>query len=52
MTVGTSSPIYYDPFDLAIDRDVHAVRRMREVPVYWNERYGVRGFSSVPIHLG
>ena len=37
-----AAPIYYDPFDVEIDRNVHAVwRRMREEqPVYWNERYG------------
>lgn len=42
MSVDTSSPIYYDPFDLEIDRDVHTVwRRMREEqPVYWNDKYG------------
>jgi cytochrome P450 len=41
MSVGTVSPIYYDPFDVEIDRNVHATwRRMREEqPVYWNDRY-------------
>jgi cytochrome P450 len=40
--LGTSPPIYYDPFDVEIDRDVHAVwQRLREEqPVYWNDRYG------------
>jgi cytochrome P450 len=39
--VGTAPPIYYDPFDVEIDRDAHAVwRRLREEqPVYWNDRY-------------
>jgi hypothetical protein len=42
MTTGTSVPIYYDPFNAEIDRDVHAVwQRMREEqPVYRNDRYG------------
>jgi cytochrome P450 len=42
MSVDTSAPIYYDPFDPEIDRDVHTVwRRMREEqPVWWNDRYG------------
>ncbi|HSA52679.1 MAG TPA: cytochrome P450 [Yinghuangia sp.] len=41
MSVETVSPIYYDPFDVQIDRTVHATwRRMREEePVYWNDRY-------------
>ena len=36
-----SAPIYYDPFDVELDRTVHDVwHRMREEqPVYWNERY-------------
>ena len=43
----TTAPIYYDPFDVDIDRNVHAVwRRMREeAPVYWNERYGFFALS-------
>ncbi|MBL7516539.1 cytochrome P450, partial [Frankia sp. CNm7] len=47
MSVGTMSPVYYDPFDVAIDRNVHAMwRRMREEqPVYWNERYQFFAFS-------
>jgi cytochrome P450 len=42
MTV-ESSPLYYDPFDVEIDRDVHSVwRRLRdEAPVWRNDRYGV-----------
>ena len=38
----TAPAIYYDPFDVELDREVHAVwRRMREEqPVYWNDRYG------------
>jgi cytochrome P450 len=45
--VQTSSGIYYDPYDVEIDRDVHAVwRRMREEePVYWNDKYGFWAFS-------
>ncbi|UGQ12489.1 cytochrome P450 [Yinghuangia sp. ASG 101] len=41
MNVETVSPIYYDPFDVEVDRTVHGVwKRMREEqPVYWNERY-------------
>jgi cytochrome P450 len=40
-------PIYYDPFDVEIDRHVHAVwRRLREeAPVYWNDRYGFYALS-------
>jgi cytochrome P450 len=36
----TASPIYHDPFDVELDREVHGVwRRMREErPVDWNER--------------
>jgi cytochrome P450 len=47
VTVGTSSPLYYDPFDVEIDRDVHAVwRRLREEePAYWNDRYGFWALS-------
>jgi cytochrome P450 len=42
-----AAPIYYDPFDIDIDRNVHAVwRRMREeAPAYWNERYGFWALS-------
>jgi cytochrome P450 len=47
MTVSASTPLYYDPFDVAIDREVQDVwRRMREEqPVYWNERYGFYALS-------
>jgi cytochrome P450 len=47
MSVATMSPIYYDPFDVEIDRNVHAMwRRMREEqPVYWNDRYQFFAFS-------
>jgi cytochrome P450 len=42
-----AAPIYYDPFDAEIDREVHEVwRRMREeAPVYWNDRYRFYAFS-------
>jgi cytochrome P450 len=42
-----AEPLYYDPFDVEIDRNVHAVwRRMREeAPAYWNERYGFWALS-------
>lgn len=47
MQVSAGAPIYYDPFDVEIDRGVHAVwRRMREEqPVYWNDRYGFFALS-------
>jgi cytochrome P450 len=47
MTLRATPPIYYDPFDVEIDRDVHAVwRRMREEqPVYRNDRYGFWALS-------
>jgi cytochrome P450 len=37
----TAPAIYYDPFDVEIDRSVQDIwRRMREEqPVYWNQRY-------------
>jgi cytochrome P450 len=40
-------PVYYDPYDYAIDNDPHPVwRRMREeAPLYWNERYGFWALS-------
>jgi len=43
----TTSPPYYDPFDVELDRDVHSAwRRLREEsPVYFNERYGFWGLS-------
>jgi cytochrome P450 len=47
VTIDTDAPIYYDPFDSKIDRDVHKIwSRMREEqPVYWNDRYGFWAFS-------
>jgi cytochrome P450 len=47
VTVADASPIYYDPFDVELDRRVHAVwARMREEqPVYWNDRYGFYALS-------
>jgi len=37
-----TEPIYYDPYDYAIDTNPHPVwRRMREEqPLYWNDKYG------------
>jgi cytochrome P450 len=48
----TTSDIYYDPYDLAIDRDPYPVwKRMRdEMPVYRNDRfdfYAVSRFADV-----
>jgi cytochrome P450 len=42
-----SDDLYYDPFDIAIDKDPHPLwRRMRdEVPLYRNERYGFWALS-------
>jgi cytochrome P450 len=39
--VGPDEPVYYDPYDYEIDRNVHEVwRRLRdEAPLYWNDRY-------------
>ena len=47
MAIGTSSSLYYDPFNAEIDRNVHAVWRLmrEEQPVYWNERYGFWALS-------
>jgi cytochrome P450 len=47
VTTHEGSPLYYDPFDVEIDRDVHTVwRRLREEqPVYWNDRYGFYALS-------
>jgi len=47
MAVDAQSPVYYDPFDVEIDRNVHAVwRRLREEhPVYFNDRYGFYALS-------
>ncbi len=54
VAVGASPPIYYDPSDVEIDRNVHAVwRRMREEqPVYWNERYGFWALSRFEDVMG
>ncbi|MEX1009337.1 MAG: cytochrome P450 [Acidimicrobiia bacterium] len=43
----TTSDIYYDPFDIEIDRDPHPLwRRMREeAPLYHNEKYGFYALS-------
>jgi cytochrome P450 len=43
----TNSDIYYDPFDIEIDRDPHPLwRRMREeAPLYHNEKYGFYALS-------
>ena len=40
--MGTTSDIYYDPYDRAIDADPHPVwKRMRdEQPLYPNDKYG------------
>ena len=48
----TASDIYYDPYDLAIDRDPYPVwKRMRdEMPLYRNDRfdfYAVTRFADV-----
>jgi cytochrome P450 len=42
MSADAEPPVYYDPFELETDRDVHSVWRwMRDAaPVYWNDRYG------------
>lgn len=39
--LSAAGPIYYDPFDVEIDRDPHPIwQRMREdQPIWWNERY-------------
>ena len=41
MTVGSSSEVYYDPYDVAIHDDPYPTfRRLREeAPLYYNERY-------------
>ena len=41
MTITSSSDIYYDPFDIEIDKDPHSVwRRMRDdAPLYYNAKY-------------
>ena len=46
MSVGTAAPLYYDPFDTGIDRNVQEVwARMREEQPYWNDRYGFWALS-------
>jgi cytochrome P450 len=42
-----TEPIYYDPFDIEIDKDPHHLwRRMREeAPLYHNEKYGFYALS-------
>jgi len=47
VNVGPDTPLYYDPFDAEIDRDVHAIwARMRELqPAYFNDRYGFWALS-------
>jgi cytochrome P450 len=42
-----TEPIYYDPFDIEIDKDPHPLwRRMREeAPLYHNEKYGFYALS-------
>ncbi len=42
-----NSDVYYDPFDIEIDKDPHPLwRRMRdELPLYHNERYGFYALS-------
>jgi cytochrome P450 len=39
--ISATGPIYYDPYDVEIDRDPHPIwQRMREEqPIWWNERY-------------
>ncbi len=41
MTTSTDQPIYYDPFDIEIDKDPHSVwRRMRdEAPLWYNAHH-------------
>ena len=43
----TSTDVYYDPYDYAIDADPYpAWKRLRdEAPVYWNEKYGFYALS-------
>ena len=47
MTATSVSDIYYDPFDIEIDRDPHPLwKRMRdEVPLYRNEKYDFYALS-------
>ncbi len=41
MTVGSTSDLYYDPYDFEIDADPYPIwRRLREeAPLYYNEKY-------------
>ena len=47
MTITSSSDIYYDPFDIEIDKDPHPLwKRMRdEAPLYRNEKYAFFALS-------
>ncbi len=47
MTLPDAGDIYYDPFDIEIDKDPHPLwRRMRdEAPLYHNDRYGFYAIS-------
>ncbi len=47
MTTRNDTDIYYDPFDIEIDKDPHPLwRRMREeAPLYYNEKYGFHALS-------
>src|SRR5580765_4441735 len=52
MTTATNSDVYYDPYDVDIDRDPYPVfRRLREeAPLYYNEPhdfYAVSRFADV-----
>jgi cytochrome P450 len=47
VTTAYARDLYYDPFDIEIDKDPHPLwKRMRdEVPLYHNERYGFYALS-------
>ena len=47
VSTGTASDVYYDPYDVAIDRDPYPTfRRLRdEAPVYRNDHYGFYALS-------
>jgi cytochrome P450 len=47
VTTRNDTDIYYDPFDIEIDKDPHPLwRRMREeAPLYYNEKYGFHALS-------
>jgi cytochrome P450 len=47
MTTAQDSDIYYDPFDVQIDKDPYPLwRRMREeAPLYYNEKFGFYALS-------